>query len=120
MLTTILPYPTRLSHQQGTIDFGNYNHYGTWPFQVLGVTSALLVFGIVFIGLLDDKLFDVFISDRDSSDKNEAWVDVEMKVQRNATLEQSEPGTDYSNMDDTETPKEAAVAASALNDSVLT
>lgn len=99
----------------GSIDFGNYNGYLTWPYQVVGVSSALLVFGIVFFGVLDSRLFDFLIANDGDDDEgsDSDWVTVELKDRRGSdgvskfksnqqesqTLQSS---TDYSNMDDLE------------------
>jgi len=45
----------------GTISFGNYNGYTTWPYQFVGVSAALLVFGMVFVGVLTSKIYDFLI-----------------------------------------------------------
>ncbi len=110
----------------GSIEFGSYNGYLTWPYQVVGVTSSLLVFGVVFAGVLDARLFGFLISNYDD-DSNSDWANVEMKEQNedDRSRERGQPLTDYSNMDDysLETPKEAAAktaaASAAAADTVL-
>mmetsp|Transcript_20522 Transcript_20522/g.44660 ORF Transcript_20522/g.44660 Transcript_20522/m.44660 type:complete len:654 (-) Transcript_20522:252-2213(-) len=97
----------------GNIEFGSYNSYETMPYQVLGVISTLLIFGAVLVGVLHSKVFDFLISDEDVNSDNKAWVDVEMKDQATNNAEQQQPSTEYSNMDDLETPKQAAEAAAA-------
>jgi len=47
----------------GTIEFGNYNGYEIWPYQFLGVSTVLFVMGVVFIGVLNSKLFDFLVTD---------------------------------------------------------
>ena len=88
------------------------------PYQVLGVTSTLLIFGVVLVGVLHSKVFDFLISDEDVNSGNNSWVDAEMKGQATNNSEQP-PSTEYSNMNDLETPKEAAEAA-AVEGAVLT
>ena len=104
-----------------TIAFGNYNGYLTWPYQVVGVISALLVFGTVFAGALDSKLFSFLIANDGNADTD--WVDVEMKDA--AAKDQPQSNTEYSNMDNMdeetvlETPKEAVAAAATESGGVL-
>ena len=81
-----------------------------------GVISAFLVFGVVFAGALDSRLFSFLMKDGDSD-----WVTVELKEQDKSELQ------DYRNMDDLqsnatfelETPKDAAAASAAAADTVL-
>jgi hypothetical protein len=49
--------------EYGNIEFGNYNQYQTWPFQVVGVSTVLCVMGMVFIGVLNSKIYDFLITD---------------------------------------------------------
>ena len=106
----------------GSIEFGSYSGYLTWPYQAVGVTSSLLVFGVVFAGVLDARLFGFLISNYDD-ESNSDWANVEMKEQSadDRSKETGQPLTDYSNMDDysLETPKEAAAASAAVADTVL-
>mmetsp|Transcript_13025 Transcript_13025/g.30408 ORF Transcript_13025/g.30408 Transcript_13025/m.30408 type:complete len:650 (-) Transcript_13025:140-2089(-) len=96
----------------GNIDFGSYSDYESWPYQVLGVTSALLVFGTVTVGVLDSKVFDSLLSDGDPT-TDESWVNVEMKDQPPPSSDPNMLSTNYTNITDLETPKEAAEAAAA-------
>ena len=100
----------------GSIEFGSYNGYLTWPYQAVGVTSALLVFGIVFAGALDSRLFNFLIigEDKNDDDSDSDWVSVEMKEQGG----ESKPSkTEYSNMDDLDHQKASNEAGAS--DAVL-
>ncbi len=97
----------------GNIDFGNYNGYLTWPFQVVGVISAMLVFGIVFYGALDSKSLDFLIVDDDGNSTDS----VNVELQGNPGLsDRQDPSrvasaTNYSNMDDLEQSESPGGAA---------
>lgn len=82
------------------------------------MTSALLVFGTVFLGAMDSKLFNFLVIGSGDVDEDGDWVDVEMREQQqNKDPESSK--TEYSNMDNLEadelqTPKEAAAASDVV------
>lgn len=89
------------------IEFGNYGDYQTWPFQVVGMLSAILIFVTVFAGIANSKVFAGFVR---YADDREEWVDVmdDVEMTRDATqaaTRGSEPGQvgagggDYKNMD---------------------
>ena len=40
---------------------GEYADYRVWPFQILGLSLVIIVFGTVGVGLVKARLFDVFI-----------------------------------------------------------
>ena len=91
----------------GNIEFGNYSGYMTWPFQVVGVCSALLVFGVVLGGALDASLFDFLIrgseGDDNDGESDSDWVTVELQEQQGADNKDIVvSSTDYSNMDELE------------------
>ncbi|KAG7359158.1 sodium:neurotransmitter symporter family protein [Nitzschia inconspicua] len=78
----------------GNMEFGNYNNYEIWPFQVLGVSCALLIFAIVISGMAYSKLFNVFMKTPLDEEKESEWVDVNVEM-----LEQQEASCDYVNME---------------------
>lgn len=84
--------------------------------------SALLVFGVVFAGALDSKIFSFLISTDDNDDDD--WVEVEMEEHSKDKSEPPLTSSEYSNMDDIESktsyesPKEA-VAAATTSDGLL-
>ena len=111
----------------GAIDFGNYGGYLVWPYQAVGVTSALLVIGTVLAGALDSNLFAFLTTGGgvggDESDGDDEEVDaiVEMKE----TKDRPAPSTaEYSNMDvlesaDPVVPPPSGAAALTGTDAVL-
>ena len=86
-----------LSLYVGNMEFGNYNNYEIWPFQVLGVGCALLVFAIVFAGMAYSKLFNAFMKTPESEEKEPEWVNLELP-------DKQEVAADYNNMDTMEEP----------------
>ncbi len=52
------------------MEFGNYGDYQSWPFQVLGVLSVLLVLGTVFVGVANSRVFAGFVR---YADEREEW-----------------------------------------------
>jgi len=87
----------------GNLDFGNYNDYEVWPYQVLGVSCALLVFLTVFIGMAYSKLFNVFMKTPEAEEKDSDWVDVDVE------LTDKDAGGDYVNMADIDQPNGQSV-----------
>jgi hypothetical protein len=83
----------------GNMEFGNYNNYEIWPYQVLGVTCALIIFGIVFSGMAYSKLFNVFMKTPINEEKEPDWVDVKLEMQ-----DQLAATGDYTNMETMEEP----------------
>lgn len=47
----------------GQWEFGNYDDYPVWPFQVVGIACVLIAVLIVAVGLLQARLFDGFCAD---------------------------------------------------------
>lgn len=86
----------------GSIDFGNYNGYLAWPFQVVGIISALLVFGIVFYGALDSKSLEFLIVDDQRNSSQSADVELQERQSFNKSSSPEGSATDYSNMDELE------------------
>jgi hypothetical protein len=62
------------------MEFGNYNNYEIWPFQVLGVSCALVVFGTVLAGMAYSKLFNTFMRTPDEEEQDHEWVDVSVEI----------------------------------------
>jgi hypothetical protein len=62
------------------MEFGNYNNYKTWPFQVLGVSCALVVFATVFAGMAYSKLFNAFMKTPEGEEQDPDWIDVSLEV----------------------------------------
>ncbi|KAL3916975.1 MAG: hypothetical protein SGILL_004930 [Bacillariaceae sp.] len=81
----------------GNIEFGNYGNYEVWPYQVLGVSCTLLIFGIVFAGMAYSKLFNMFMKTPEHEEKEPEWVDV------NFPNKEATDGS-YVNMKDVEKP----------------
>jgi len=50
---------SRTDHLQ--LDFGDYADYRVWPFQFIGVSIVAIMFGIVMVGLVNARFFDLFI-----------------------------------------------------------
>ena len=81
------------------MEFGNYNHYEVWPFQVLGVAGALIVFSVVFAGMGYSKLYSGFMKTPENEEKEPDWVDINDEMAK----EQVADG-DYTNMASLEEP----------------
>ena len=104
------------------MEFGNYNGYEKWPYQVVGATSALLVIGIVFAGALDSNLFAfLVIDDSGAAENDNESLNVEMKDQQNNdnSSEQPESKTEYTKMDDLESDEPERPEEAAATDGVI-
>lgn len=93
------------------MEFGNYNNYEVWPYQFLGVSCALLIFGIVFAGMAYSKLYNVLMKTPEHEEKESEWVDINM-----AEMSNKEAADDsYVNMNDMEKPTKASESDGFVN-----
>jgi hypothetical protein len=82
------------------MEFGNYNNYEVWPYQVLGVSCALVMFAVVLSGMAYSKLFNIFMKTPEHEEKELEWVDVSaVEMSDHQAAEGS-----YTNMDAMEEP----------------
>lgn len=86
------------------MEFGNYNKYETWPYQVLGVSCSLIIFAVVFSGMSYSKMYNVFMKTPLSEEKDLDWVDVNLEMPEKESPEDD----DYVNMDAMEEHTDAA------------
>jgi len=103
----------------GTISFGNYNGYETWPYQFVGVSAALLVFGMVFLGVLTSKIYDFLIDPTtvvltksgtwvgENNNNDEDFVEMKDTTSNNnsdssSSPNQGESNVNYTNMENVE------------------
>jgi hypothetical protein len=63
----------------GNLEFGNYNNYKIWPYQVLGVCCAVLIFSIVLAGMVYSKMFNIFMKTPESEEKELEWVHINIE-----------------------------------------
>lgn len=89
----------------GKMEFGNYNNYKTWPFQVLGVSCALIVFATVFAGMVYSKLFNAFMKTPQEEEQDLEWVDISLEIKDEVKV-----AGNYVNMEKFEEPKVAPVS----------
>jgi hypothetical protein len=81
-------------NSKGNLKFGNFGDFEPWPYQVLGVSCALLVFLTVFAGMAYSKLYNGFMKTPESEEKDPDWVDVTVEM-----TDQENRAGEYVNME---------------------
>jgi hypothetical protein len=95
------------------MEFGNYNHYKIWPFQVFGVSCALILFATVFAGMAYSKLFNVFMKTPEEEEQDPEWIDVSIEIK-----DEDKKAGDYINMEKYEEPEVVSVSDGYIDTNV--